>query len=70
MFTCQWPWQVCRLLQVRARPVAVGMGNFNSESAVAVGLTHARKESVFKLGVTYTDTAGAGVSAGAAFKLK
>ena len=29
--------------------VAVGMGNFNSESVVAVGLTHARKESVFKL---------------------
>ena len=50
--------------------MAVGMGNFNSESAVAIGISHAREASVFKLGVTYTDIAGAGVSAGAAFKLK
>ena len=49
--------------------VAVGFGNFNSESAAAVGITHASEKSVYKLGVTYTDTAGAGVSAGAAFKL-
>ena len=53
----------------RGTALAVGVGNFDGESAVALGVTHTTKRAVFKIGVTHTDEGGTGVSAGAAFKI-
>jgi hypothetical protein len=47
---------------------AIGLGNFDGESAVALGLTHQAGKSSYKLGVTHAN-GETGVSAGMAFKI-
>ena len=41
----------------RGTALAVGVGNFDGESAVALGVTHTTKRAVFKIGVTHTEKA-------------
>ena len=47
---------------------ALGLGNFDGESAVAMGFTHKTKRAAFKFALTHSG-GETGVSAGAAWKI-
>jgi autotransporter adhesin len=47
---------------------AIGVGNFDGESAVAMGFTHKSRRAAYKLGLTHAG-GETGVSAGASWKI-